>query len=80
MVGNLEMTELCHRCRRVPMVTTVSDGAREVALCLGCLATLAQSAANKAYYSTWPQSHDEGIPQEVSRKAWREALERVGKE
>ena len=61
--------QLCHRCRRAPMVTTVSEGAREVVLCLECLHTLSEAAllVNQVY----------DVPQE---KAWRGALERVGKE
>ena len=69
MVGNLEMTELCHRCHRVPFVTTVSEGARELALCLECLHILSEAA--------WLVHHVNGSTQE---RAWRGMLERVGKE
>lgn len=62
------MSELCHRCRRTPAVTTVSDGAREVALCLECLAQLALHAFHYAKGLSIGRGHD--------RQAWREVLER----
>ena len=71
MVGTMEMTELCHRCHRVPMVTTVSDGAREVALGLGCLRTLVFDAEG-----VWRPKR----PRMSERDAWRGVLERVGEE
>ena len=57
--------QLCHRCRRIPMVTTVSDGAREVALCLECLRELASEAIARSDY---PGREVE------DRKAWHRVL------
>ena len=61
-------SELCHRCRRVPMVTTVSDGAREVALCLDCLWYLADMAHTRVGWSIDPKD---------GQKEWREMLKTV---
>ena len=63
-----DLGQLCHRCRRVPMVTTVSDGAREVALCLKCLDCLTGDAIASVNYSN---RHDD------LKRAWREVLRTV---
>lgn len=35
---------LCQVCRKLPFVQTVSDGHREIPVCLACLRTLADDA------------------------------------
>jgi hypothetical protein len=66
-------SELCHRCKTTPYVTTVSEGAREIPLCLECLETIVEIARHDIWdeYRHLPYA-------EAQRRAWKEALEGIG--
>ena len=67
MSGDAATDALCHRCKTTPYVTTVSEGAREIALCLNCVQVVSYRALR------WSNGH----PRKPAREAWTRELKEV---